>query len=223
MSHKPEELQQVLHYTFKNPALLRIALTHTSFANESKVPTTHNERLEFLGDSVLSVVVADHLFHQSKRPEGELSRMRASLVSEEALFQFAEEIHLGEYLRLGHGEELGGGRTRPSVVSDAFEAVIAALYLDGGFEVARNFIMPFITEGKTAEDDYKTRLQEVVQQDPDAALRYEVVGETGPDHDKKFTVSVWRSGTHLADGIGRSKKAAEQNAAKKALEKLKQG
>ncbi|WP_294805224.1 ribonuclease III [uncultured Gemmiger sp.] len=223
MSHKPEDLQQVLHYTFKNPALLRIALTHTSFANESKVPTTHNERLEFLGDSVLSVVVADHLFHQSKRPEGELSRMRASLVSEEALFQFAEEIQLGEYLRLGHGEELGGGRTRPSVVSDAFEAVIAALYLDGGFEVARNFIMPFITEGKTAEEDYKTRLQEVVQQDPDAALRYEVVDETGPDHDKKFTVSVWRNGTHLADGIGRSKKAAEQNAAKKALEKLKQG
>ncbi len=223
MSHKPEDLQQVLHYTFKNPALLRIALTHTSFANESKVPTTHNERLEFLGDSVLSVVVADHLFHQSKRPEGELSRMRASLVSEEALFQFAEEIQLGEYLRLGHGEELGGGRTRPSVVSDAFEAVIAALYLDGGFEVARNFIMPFITEGKTAEEDYKTRLQEVVQQSPDAVLRYEVVGETGPDHDKKFTVSVWRNGTHLADGIGRSKKAAEQNAAKKALEKLKQG
>ena len=223
MSHKPEDLQQVLHYTFKNPALLRIALTHTSFANESKVPTTHNERLEFLGDSVLSVVVADHLFHQSKRPEGELSRMRASLVSEEALFQFAEEIQLGEYLRLGHGEELGGGRTRPSVVSDAFEAVIAALYLDGGFEVARNFIMPFITEGKTAEEDYKTRLQEVVQQSPDAALRYEVVGETGPDHDKKFTVSVWRNGTHLADGIGRSKKTAEQNAAKKALEKLKQG
>ncbi len=223
MAHKPEELQEVLHYTFKNPALLRIALTHTSFANESKVPTTHNERLEFLGDSVLSVVVADHLFHQSKRPEGELSRMRASLVSEEALFQFAEEIQLGEYLRLGHGEELGGGRTRPSVVSDAFEAVIAALYLDGGFEVARNFIMPFITEGKTAEEDYKTRLQEVVQQSPDAALRYEVVDETGPDHDKKFTVSVWRNGTHLADGIGRSKKAAEQNAAKKALEKLKQG
>ena len=223
MSHKPEDLQQVLHYTFKNPALLRIALTHTSFANESKVPTTHNERLEFLGDSVLSLVVADHLFHQSKRPEGELSRMRASLVSEEALFQFAEEIQLGEYLRLGHGEELGGGRTRPSVVSDAFEAVIAALYLDGGFEVARNFIMPFITEGKTAEEDYKTRLQEVVQQSPDAALRYEVVDETGPDHDKKFTVSVWRNGTHLADGIGRSKKAAEQNAAKKALEKLKQG
>ena len=119
MAHKPEELQEVLHYTFKNPALLRIALTHTSYANESKVATTHNERLEFLGDSVLSVVVADYLFHQSGRPEGELTRMRASLVSEDALFQFAQEIQLGEYLRLGHGEDLGGGRSRPSVVSDA--------------------------------------------------------------------------------------------------------
>ena len=174
MAHKPEELQEVLHYTFKNPALLRIALTHTSYANESKVATTHNERLEFLGDSVLSVVVADYLFHQSGRPEGELTRMRASLVSEDALFQFAQEIQLGEYLRLGHGEDLGGGRSRPSVVSDAFEAVIAALYLDGGMEAARNFILPFITEGKTAEDDYKTRLQEVVQQDPSAVLKYDV-------------------------------------------------
>ena len=136
MAHKPEELQEVLHYTFKNPALLRIALTHTSYANESKVATTHNERLEFLGDSVLSVVVADYLFHQSGRPEGELTRMRASLVSEDALFQFAQEIQLGEYLRLGHGEDLGGGRSRPSVVSDAFEAVIAALYLDGGISDA---------------------------------------------------------------------------------------
>ena len=150
MAHKPEELQEVLHYTFKNPALLRIALTHTSYANESKVATTHNERLEFLGDSVLSVVVADYLFHQSGRPEGELTRMRASLVSEDALFQFAQEIQLGEYLRLGHGEDLGGGRSRPSVVSDAFEAVIAALYLDGGMEAARNFILPFITEGTTS-------------------------------------------------------------------------
>lgn len=217
MSHKPEDLQQVLHYTFKNPALLRIALTHTSFANESKVPTTHNERLEFLGDSVLSVVVADHLFHQSKRPEGELSRMRASLVSEEALFQFAEEIQLGEYLRLGHGEELGGGRTRPSVVSDAFEAVIAALYLDGGFEVARNFIMPFITEGKTAEEDYKTRLQEVIQQNPEEKLHYEVESENGPDHDKKFVVAVYLNSNRMAAGEGRSKKAAEQQAAKEAL------
>ena len=170
---------------------------------------------------MLSVVVADYLFHQSGRPEGELTRMRASLVSEDALFQFAQEIHLGEYLRLGHGEDLGGGRNRPSVVSDAFEAVIAALYLDGGMEAARNFILPFITEGKTAEEDYKTQLQEVVQQDPSAVLRYEVTGESGPDHAKKFTVCVWRNGEKLAETPGRSKKAAEQHAAKLALEKLR--
>ena len=219
---KPEELQQVLHYQFKNPALLRIALTHTSYANESKVPATHNERLEFLGDSVLSVVAADYLFHQSDRPEGELTRMRASLVSEDALFQFASEIELGEYLRLGHGEELGGGRTRPSVVSDAFEAVIAALYLDGGLEAARRFILPFLSEGKTAEEDYKTRLQEVVQQDPGAKLTYVVEDETGPGHAKQFTVGVFCNGRRLAGGVGRSKKAAEQHAAQQALRSLPQ-
>ena len=212
----------MLHYQFKNPALLRIALTHTSYANESKVPATHNERLEFLGDSVLSVVAADYLFHQSDRPEGELTRMRASLVSEDALFQFASEIELGEYLRLGHGEELGGGRTRPSVVSDAFEAVIAALYLDGGLEAARRFILPFLSEGKTAEEDYKTRLQEVIQQDPGAKLTYVVEDETGPDHAKQFTVGVFCNGRRLAGGVGRSKKAAEQHAAQQALRSLPQ-
>ncbi|MGN0983503.1 MAG: ribonuclease III [Gemmiger sp.] len=216
-NRKPEQLEDVLHYHFKNPALLRIALTHTSFANESKVPSTHNERLEFLGDSVLSVVVADHLFHHSTRPEGELTRMRASLVSEEALFQFAQEIELGEYLRLGRGEELGGGRSRPSVVSDAFEAVIAALYLDGGFEAARAFILPFLTEGKTAEEDYKTRLQEVIQQNPEEKLHYEVEDETGPDHAKRFTVGVYLNSNRMARGTGRSKKAAEQQAAREAL------
>lgn len=217
MPKKPEQLQEVLHYTFKNPALLRIAMTHTSFANESKVPSTHNERLEFLGDSVLSVVVADYLFHHSKRPEGELTRMRASLVSEEALFQFAQEIHLGDYLRLGRGEDLGGGRNRPSVVSDAFEALIAALYLDGGMETARKFILPFITEGKTAEEDYKTRLQEVIQQNPEEKLHYEVESENGPDHEKKFVVAVYLNSNRMAAGEGRSKKAAEQQAAKEAL------
>ena len=220
MAHKPEELQEVLHYTFKNPALLRIALTHTSYANESKVATTHNERLEFLGDSVLSVVVADYLFHQSGRPEGELTRMRASLVSEDALFQFAQEIGLGEYLRLGRGEERCGGRTRPSVVSDAFEAVIAALYLDGGMEVARKFILPFITEGKHAEADYKTRLQEIVQQNPEERLSYVVESESGPDHDKHFVVAVRFNSDRVARGEGRSKKAAEQCAAKEALKLL---
>ena len=146
----PEELEEKLHYHFKNKELLITALTHSSYANESKTPTLYNERLEFLGDSVLSVVVANYLFHHSTRPEGELSRMRASLVSEDALFQLhevAQSLELGRHLKLGRGEELGGGRCRPSVVSDAFEATIAALFLDGGIETARNFILPFITEG----------------------------------------------------------------------------
>ena len=218
MSH---QLETIIGYKFKHPELLETALTHTSYANETRPPVKHNERLEFLGDSVLQIVSADYLFHAyADRPEGDLTRIRSSLVSEGALFQFAQEINLGDYLRLGRGEEHCGGRTRPSVVSDAFEALIAALYLDGGMEVAKNFILPFITEGKTAEDDYKTRLQEVVQQDPSAVLKYEVTGETGPDHNKQFTVCVWRNGELLAEGRGRSKKAAEQHAAKVALEKL---
>ncbi|MDD4849598.1 MAG: ribonuclease III [Gemmiger sp.] len=217
-NHTPEDFQKnVLHYQFRDIELLVTALTHTSFANESKTPTSHNERLEFLGDSVLSVVVADHLFHHSTRPEGELTRMRAALVSEDALFQFAQEIHLGEYLRLGRGEDLGGGRTRPSVVSDAFEAVIAAQYLDGGMEQARKFILQFITEGKTAEEDYKTRLQEVIQQNPEEKLSYQVEGENGPDHNKTFTVAVYLNNNCIAKGEGRSKKLAEQQAARQAL------
>lgn len=215
--HTLAQLQKTLQHEFTNTALLQTALTHTSYANEAKAPTQHNERLEFLGDSVLSVVVADYLFHHSTRPEGELTRRRASLVSEDALFQFAQEIELGEYLRLGHGEELGGGRTRPSVVSDAFEAVIAALYLDGGIEAARRFLLPFITEGKTAEEDYKTRLQEVIQQNPDEKLRYKVEGEHGPDHAKRFVVGIYLNSNRMAEGEGRSKKAAEQQAAKQAL------
>ena len=218
----PEELEEKLHYHFKNRDLLITALTHSSYANEAKAPTKYNERLEFLGDSVLSLVLANYLSRHSTRPEGELSRMRASLVSEEALFQFAKEIDLGAYLRLGRGEELGGGRERPSVVSDAFEAVIAALYLDGGMEAARSFILPFITEGKTAEEDYKTRLQEVIQQNPEDKLSYAVTGESGPAHDKRFEVTVLLNGSAMAAGTGRSKKAAEQQAAKAALRKLNQ-
>ena len=199
MSHP---LEKVIGYTFKNPVLLETALTHTSYANESRQPAEHNERLEFLGDSVLSVVVADYLYRHVNKPEGELTRIRASLVSEEALFQFAQEIELGKYLRLGRGEDMGGGRERPSVVSDAFESVIAALYLDGGMEVARNFILPFVTEGKTAEADYKTQVLE---------------SETGPDHDKHFVVAVHLNSNCFAHGEGRSKKQAEQHAAREAL------
>ena len=197
----PEELEEKLHYHFKNKELLITALTHSSYANESKTPTLYNERLEFLGDSVLSVVVANYLFHHSTRPEGELSRMRASLVSEDALFFILKMV---------------------IVVSDAFEATIAALFLDGGIETARNFILPFITEGKTAEDDHKTALQEVVQKHPDDRLTYTVTGESGPAHDKRFQVTVALNGKALAVGEGRSKKAAEQQAAKAALTKLEQ-
>ena len=136
------ELEEALHHHFKNPALLVTALTHTSYANEAKHGVRHNERLEFLGDSVLSIVVAEYLFTHKNMPEGELTRMRASLVCEAALFEFAKQISLGDYLRLGRGEERGGGRCRPSILSDAFEAVIAALYLDGGMETARAFIRP---------------------------------------------------------------------------------
>lgn len=212
------QLETVIGYTFKDPSLLQTALTHTSFANESRTPIPHNERLEFLGDSVLSIVVADYLFHQWKdRPEGELTRARASLVCESALFEFAKEIGLGSYLRLGRGEERGGGRARPSVVSDAFEALIAALYLDGGIEAARKFLLPFLTEGKTAEADYKTQLQEVVQQNPEEKLRYQVEGEKGPDHDKHFTVAVYLNSNCIGRGEGHSKKIAEQHAAREAL------
>ncbi len=212
------QLETIIGYTFKDPMLLQTALTHTSFANESRTPIPHNERLEFLGDSVLSIVVADYLFHQWKgRPEGELTRARASLVCESALFEFAKEIDLGSYLRLGRGEERGGGRTRPSVVSDAFEALIAALYLDGGIEAARAFLLPFLTEGKTAEADYKTQLQEVVQQNPEEKLRYIVEDEKGPDHDKHFAVAVYLNSNCIGRGEGHSKKIAEQHAAREAL------
>ena len=215
-----EALERVLGHTFQDKALLETALTHTSFANEARHGTKHNERLEFLGDSELSIVVAEYLFTHSSLPEGDLTRMRASLVCEAALFTFAQKIGLGRWLRLGHGEEMGGGRTRPSVVSDAFEAVIAALYLDGGIDAARAFILPFVTSALTkqsAEEDYKTKLQEVVQQNPSERLRYVVASQTGPDHDKHFVVEVHLNSNCIGSREGHSKKQAEQAAAKEAL------
>ncbi len=214
-----QELEKAIGYTFHNIELLRVAVTHTSYANESKKGEKHNERLEFLGDSVLGVVVADYLFHEAGHlPEGQLTRKRASLVCEQALFGFAQQIQLGRYLRLGKGEERSGGRQRPSILSDAFEAVIAAIYLDGGLEAARAFILPFVTEGKPAGEDYKTRLQEVVQQNPEERLRYVVAGESGPDHDKHFVVEVHLNSNCIGRGEGHSKKIAEQQAARQALE-----
>lgn len=213
------ELEEKISYRFKNEQLLQTALTHTSFANEDKHRSQHNERLEFLGDSVLSVVVSEYLFsHHRQLPEGQLTRIRASLVCESSLFQFAMKLGLGEYMRLGKGEEKSGGRTRPAILADAFEAVIAAIYLDGGLEAARGFILPYVRAAHDTEQDYKTRLQEVIQQNPEERVRYEVVEQSGPDHDKKFVVEVHLNSNCIGRGTGHSKKAAEQMAAREALE-----
>lgn len=226
-THKPEELQEVLHYQFKNPALLRIALTHTSYANESKVPTTHNERLEFLGDSVLGFVTAEYLFaRHPDSPEGELTRIRAALVCEESLHEVAQKLELGRYLKLGNGEEAGGGRTRPSILADATEAVIAAVYLDGGLAAASSLIHRVLLDCEREEvveerrRDYKTVLQELVQREPNRTLVYRMAEESGPDHDKTFTFEVLLNGTVVGRGEGHSKKEAEQMAARAALERL---
>lgn len=214
-----EELERKLGYSFRDRQLLVTALTHTSFANEDKGRSHHNERLEFLGDSVLSVVVSEYLFSQNRNlPEGQLTRIRASLVCESSLFGFAMELGLGEHLRLGRGEEKSGGRTRPAILADAFEALIAALYLDGGLELARGFILPYIRAAHDTARDYKTRLQEVVQQNPEERVRYEVVEQSGPDHAKHFVVEVHLNSNCIGRGSGHSKKAAEQQAAKEALE-----
>ncbi|MEG0304279.1 MAG: ribonuclease III [Oscillospiraceae bacterium] len=213
-------LEKAINYTFNDKQLLETALTHTSYANEAKHHMKHNERLEFLGDSVLSIVVAEYLFTHKNLAEGELTRMRASLVCEGALFEFAKQIDLGSFLHLGRGEEKAGGRQRASIVSDAFEALIAAIYLDSGFDAAKAFILPFVTATLTeaaAEEDYKTRLQEIVQQNPEERLRYHVAAEHGPDHNKSFTVEVYLNSNCIGSGEGHSKKAAEQDAAKEAL------
>lgn len=215
-------LQERIGYRFKNEKLLIEALSHSSYANENRYVRS-NERLEFLGDSVLSIVVSDYIFkHFSHIPEGELSKLRASLVCESALFDFSKKIALGELILLGRGEEQTGGRERPSIVSDAFEAVIAAIYLDGGMEAARPYVLSFIPEnitpkGSDAFHDYKTILQEVIQRNPEERITYCIKSETGPDHDKHFTIQVKLNNNVIGEGTGRSKKSAEQAAAKEAL------
>ena len=215
-------LETKLGYVFHRPELLENALYHSSYANEHRgAGISSNERLEFLGDAVLGFVTAEYLYAKHPdMPEGDLTRIRAALVCEESLHEVAQYLGLGEYLRLGRGEELGGGRERASILADATESVFAAVYLDGGMEVAKNFILPFITEGKHAEADYKTRLQEIVQQNPEERLSYVVESESGPDHDKHFVVAVRFNSDRVARGEGRSKKAAEQCAAKEALKLL---
>lgn len=223
MTKSIQQLQDTIGYKFHNPVFLEVALTHSSYANEVKHQLKYNERQEFLGDAVLSIIVSDYLFNNYTVPEGELTKLRAAIVCEKSLDVMANKIHLGEYLRLGRGEEMTGGRTRPSIIADAFEALIAAIYLDSGIESARTFVLPFVTEMLEHEDslsfkDYKTILQEIIQQNPEEKLVYKLVGEKGPDHDKRFVVDVMLNSNVIGKGEGRSKKNAEQMAAKEALE-----
>ncbi len=217
------ELEKRINYTFQNRELIYEALSHSSYANEKKKQRRSNERLEFLGDSVLSVVVSQYLFtHYPDLPEGELTKIRAALVCEKSLHRFALQIGLGEFLMLGKGEEHTGGRERPSILADAFEAVIAAIYLDGGLEAARKHILRFLPKNIPENrsllfGDYKTALQEVIQKNPEEKVEYVLRSETGPDHDKSFVVEVCLNSNVIGKGNGKSKKEAEQMAAKEAL------
>ena len=223
-----EALEEKLGYHFTDRSLLENALTHSSYANEHKADgRTSNERLEFLGDSVLGMVTADYLYRAHPNlPEGDLTRTRAALVCEDSLVEVAQRLDLGAYLKLGKGEEAGGGRERPSIVADAVEAVLAAVYLDGGIGSARKLIQRFILdkeEEKSASRDYKTALQELVQRESGQVLGYRLTGAQGPDHAKIFSVEVDLNGAPVGQGRGRSKKEAEQMAAKAAIEKLTEG
>ena len=221
-----KDLEEAIGYRFQNISLLQQAMAHSSYANERWHDSLmSNERLEFLGDSILGMLVADYLYRTfPNRPEGELTRMRADMVCERALAAVAERIGLGNHLLLGHGEEAGGGRNRDSILADAVESVIAACFLDGGMDAARQFINTFVlTEvpvKKLRNADYKTALQELVQQKKNQTLSYMLVGESGPDHDKQFRVEVSLNGRVIGTGEGKSKKRAEQDAAKAAVEIL---
>ncbi len=220
-----EELEQKLQYRFRNPALLSEALNHSSYANEHRGRHLNsNERLEFLGDAVLGFVTAEFLFLQHPDlPEGDLTRIRAALVCEQSLHEVAQKLELGRYLKLGRGEETGGGRTRTSILADATEAVIAAVYLDGGMEEASALIHRFLLDAEEEEvveerrRDFKTELQELVQRQAGQELTYRMAGERGPDHAKTFLAEVLLNGTAVGAGEGRSKKEAEQAAAADAL------
>lgn len=219
------KLEAFIGYEFINKDLLTEALTHSSFANEKKIKSNkYNERLEFLGDSVLGLIISEYLFRNyPELPEGKLTKIRAKIVCEPSLADCAKSIDLGNYLKLGKGEESTGGRNRTSILADAFEALIGSIYLDGGMENARKFIMKIMR--KTIEDaicgkifiDYKTRLQEILQADSTNKITYEIVDEIGPDHNKTFYTQVKNNNRIIGYGNGKNKKESEQNAAKMAL------
>ena len=218
-----KDLETAIGYKFKNITLLQNALTHSSYANEHwHDALKSNERLEFLGDSILGMVVAEYLYRNfPDRPEGDLTRMRADMVCEQSLAKIAEALNLGSFLLLGNGEEQSGGRNRPSILADAVESVIAACFLDGGMTPAENFIRRFVLcnvpSMQMKNRDYKTALQELVQQKKNQQLSYRLVGESGPDHDKEFAVEVSLNGKVVGHGMGSSKKRAEQDAARDAI------
>lgn len=220
MDEKLEALQNNLGYHFKDISLLKTALTHSSYAHEKGASTVCNERLEFLGDSVLGFVSAGYLYRNYDFPEGELTKHRAAKVCESALCVFARELDIGSALLLGKGEIRMGGRDKPSILADAFEAVLAAVYLDGGIEEAAKLALRFVARNDTIKEtnDYKTLLQEVIQRNPEEHIEYVLTGESGPDHAKCFTVEVHLNSNVIGKGTGRSKKLAEQHAAKEALE-----
>ena len=221
-----KDLEIAIGYRFRNISLLQNALTHSSYANERwHNSLLSNERLEFLGDSVLGMLVAEYLYRNfPDRPEGELTRMRADMVCEQTLAAVANRIGLGEHLLLGHGEEQGGGRSRNSILADAMESVIAACFLDGGMEAAlgivQKFILVEVPVKKLHNTDYKTGLQELVQRKKNQTLSYALVDQSGPDHNKQFVVEVSLNGTVVGKGTGSSKKRAEQEAARAAIERL---
>ncbi len=217
-----DTLEERIGYRFQNRKLLKQALTHSSFTNEQKINKTEDyERLEFLGDAVLEMVSSQFLFHTyPKLSEGELTKMRASMVCEPALAFCARDLELGRFIRLGKGEELSGGRERESITSDVMEAVIGAIFLDGGIEKAKEFILRFILsdlENKQLFYDSKSNLQELMQGTLKKEFHYELLEESGPEHNKCFVVEVIMEGKSLGRGLGRTKKAAEQQAAYEAL------
>lgn len=218
-----ESLEARLDYKFNNINLLKNALIHSSYANEIRGEAHSNERLEFLGDSILSIIVAEHIYNQyPNMPEGELTKLRSSLVCEKSLCAFARELAIGDALLLGRGEDKNGGRERDSILADAFEAVLAAIYLDGGIEAAKKHIFNTVLRDldhhcDDSFKDYKTALQEIIQRNPEESVTYILIDETGPDHNKNFTVAVQLNSNVIGKGFGKSKKQAEQMAAKQAL------
>lgn len=226
MTRNPSELEEKIGYRFKNQNLLRLALTHSSYANEEGkgAALRCNERLEFLGDSVLSLIVSSYLYQNYPgNQEGELSKIRAAAVCEKALAGFAATLELGQYLRMGRGEDNPESRNRPSTTSDAFEALIAAIYLDCSFERARDFVLPFVipnireSENSHRINDYKSELKQIVEQEPGALLEYILLSESGPAHDRTFTIQARLNNNAIGVGSGKSKREAEQAAAREAL------